>query len=241
MGFTLQFSNASTLQLLNASTITAAPAMHFDQNVIFIIIAAIIGISRLIARISEKSKKQQQGRPPQPPGIPGPRPEYTQPIQRSQPKTDAERIREFLEALGQPTGTAPPPKVQPRTQIPQRPLAPVQPPASMRPFGKPEFGTWKEKVKEIVVTKPPAKRVFVPSVPPAVPDEANEPGAWIAQEEAQVSVAQKKEVTSRVSAPLTLSPSVETQWKQILRSPDSLRTAVILREIFGPPRGLQQL
>ena len=218
--------------------------MHFDQNIIFIIIAAIIGISRLIARISEESKKRQQKRPPQPPGAAGPRPEYMQPVQRTQPKTDADRIREFLEALGQPAGTAPPPKVQPRTQIPSRPLAPVQPPASTRPFGIPEFRTWKEQVKEVVAQGPsrlpPAKRVVVPSVPPVVPAEANEPGAWIAQEEAQVSVPEKKEVSSRVSAPLTQPPSLETQWKQILRSPDSLRTAVILREIFGPPRGLQQ-
>src|SRR6266576_843450 len=218
--------------------------MHWDQNIIFIIIAAIVGISRLIARISEESKKRSQ-RPPQLPRAPG-RPEYTQPVQRTQPKTDAERIREFLEALGQPAGTAPPPKVQPRTQIPSRPLAPVQPPASMPPFPKPQFRTWKEQVKEIVVlqepTKPtPARRVVVPSVPPAVPAEANEPVAWIAQEEAQVSVPQKKDVTSRVWAPPTLAPSAETLWKQILRSPDSLRTAIILREIFGPPRGLQSL
>jgi hypothetical protein len=91
--------------------------MHWDQNIIFIIIAAIVGISRLIARISEESKKRSQ-RPPQLPRAPG-RPEYTQPVQRTQPKTDADRIREFLEALGQPAGTAPPPKVQPRTQIPR--------------------------------------------------------------------------------------------------------------------------
>jgi hypothetical protein len=214
--------------------------MHWDQNIIFIIIAAIVGISRLIARISEESKKRSQ-RPPQLPRAPArPRPEYTQPVQRAQPKTDADRIREFLEALGQPAGTAPPPKVQPRTQIPPRPLARVQPPASMRPFGKPEFRTWKERVKEIVVLQQPtpAKRVVAP---PAVPAEANEPGSWMAQEQAQVSVAQKKEITSRVSAPITLAPSTETLWKQILRSPDSVRTAIILREIFGPPRGLQQL
>jgi len=216
--------------------------MHWDQNIIFIIIAAIVGISRLIAKISEESKKQK--RPPQPPRPLGqPRPEYTQPVQRTQPKTDADRIREFLEALGQPAGTAPPPKVQPRTQIPSRPLAPVQPPASMRPFGRPEFRTWKEQVKEIVVLQQPTKRPLPPQrvLPPAIPSEANEPGAWIAEEQAQVSVAQKKEATSRVSTPPTLPPSAETLWKQILRSPDSVRTAVILREIFGPPRGLQQL
>src|SRR5207302_6458521 len=145
--------------------------MHWDQNIIFIIIAAIIGISRLVSRISEESKKQSQRRR-QPPQPPPPQQQMPQPIQRTRPKTDEERIREFLEALGQPAGTAPPPKVQPRTQIPSRPLAPVQPPASMRPFRKPEFRTWKEQVKEIVVlqepTKPtPARRVVVPSVPPA--------------------------------------------------------------------------
>jgi len=216
--------------------------MHWDQNIIFIIIAAIVGISRLIAKISEESKKQK--RPPQPPRPLGqPRPEYTQPVHRTQPKTDADRIREFLEALGQPAGTAPPPKIQPRTQIPPRPFAPLQPPASMRPFGRPEFRTWKEQVKEIVVLQQPTKRPLPPQrvLPPAVPSEANEPGAWIAEEQAQVSVAQKKEATSRVSTPPTLPPSAETLWKQILRSPDSVRTAVILREIFGPPRGLQQL
>jgi len=215
--------------------------MHWDQNIIFIIIAAIVGISRLIARISEESKKRSQ-RPPQLPRAPS-RPEYTQPVQRTQPKTDADRIREFLEALGQPAGTAPP-KVQPRTEIPPRPLAPVQPPASMRPFRKPEFRTWKEQVKEIVVlqepTKPtPARRVVVPSVPPAAPAEANEPGAWIAQELAETAPATTKMAAS------TDQPgpraTAETLWKQNLRSQDSLRTAIILREIFGPPRGLQPL
>ena len=204
--------------------------MHWDQNIIFIIIAAIVGISRWIAHISEESKKQRQKRPPQLPRAPGPRPEYTQPVQRTQPKTDADRVREFLEALGQPAGTTPPPKVQPRTEIPARPLAPVQPPASIRPFRKPEFRTWKEQMKEIVVLQqpakpPPAKRVVAA---PPIPAEANEPGAWIAQEQ----------VPTDQPAPRA---TVETLWKQNLRSPDSLRTAIILREIFGPPRSLQSL
>jgi hypothetical protein len=210
--------------------------MHWDQNIIFIIIAAIVGISRLIARISEESKKQK--RPPPPPLRPSgrPRPEYTQPLRRAQPKTDADRVREFLEALGQPTGTAPPPKVQPRTQFPPRPLAPVQPPASMRPFARPEGRTW----KQIVVLQQPApvaaeiKRV-VP--PPPVPAEANEPGAWIAQEQAETAPATTK-IAIPTDQPIARAPAA-IFWKQILRSPDSLRTAIILREIFGPPRGLQ--
>ena len=215
--------------------------MHFDQNIIFIIIAAIVGISRLIARIAEESKKRSQ-RPPQlPRAAVGPRREYTQPVQRARPKTDAERVREFLEALGQPTGTAPPPKVQPRTQVPPRPLAPVLPPASMRPFAQPEFRSWKEEArKTVVVVEPSApapteiKRVVFPSVPPTIPAEGNQPGAWMAQEQAQTAPALTATDQPKVRPTATL-------WKQHLRSPDSLRTAIILREIFGPPRGLQSL
>src|SRR5437763_7429259 len=172
--------------------------MHWDQNIIFIIIAAIIGISRLVSRISEESKKQSQRRRQPPP----PQPQIPQPIQRMRPKTDEERVREFLEALGQPAGGAPPPKVQPRTQIPPRPLAPVQPPASMRPFAKPEFRTWKEQAKEIVVLQQPTKiappeikRVVVPAIVAAAGE--NEPDAWTAPEQAQSVDAMTKTAAAR--------------------------------------------
>ena len=212
--------------------------MHFDQNIIFVIIAAIIGISRLVSRISEESKKQSQRRRQPPP----PQPQMPQPIQRMRPKTDEERVREFLEALGQPAGAAPPPKIQPRTQIPPRPLAPVQPPASMRPFAKPEFRTWREQAKEIVVSQQPTK-IAPPEikrmvVPPAVPAEANEPDAWIAPEQAQTGAAAKMSIARTDDQPGVRS-SADTIWKQALRSPNAARTAIVLREIFGPPRGTQ--
>src|SRR5881397_1623299 len=41
---------------------------------------------------------------------------------------EEERLRKFLEALGVPSGSAPPPPVTPRPATPQRPLAPVRPP-----------------------------------------------------------------------------------------------------------------
>jgi hypothetical protein len=215
--------------------------MHFDQNIIFIIIAAIIGISRLVSRISEKSKKQSQRRR-QPPQRPPPQPQMPQPIQRTRPKTDEERVREFLEALGQPAGAAPPPKIQPRTQIPPRPLSPVQPPASMRPFGKPELGTWRERATEIVVLQQPTK-IAPPEikrvvVSPVVPAEANEPGAWIAQEEAQTGAVTKL-ASARTDDQPSVRASADAIWKRTLRSPEAVRTAIVLREIVGPPRGVQ--
>src|SRR5437870_411782 len=194
-------------------------AMHFDQNIIFIIIAAIIGISRLVSRISEESKKQSQRRRQSPP----PQPEVPQSIQRTRPKTDEERVREFLEALGQAPGSTPPAKVQPRTQIPPRPLGPVQPPASMRPFGKPEFRTWREQAKEIVVLQQPTKiappqikPVIVPSV---VRAEANEPDAWIAPEQAQTVAATTKTSIARTDDQSSVRASADAIWKRTLRSP----------------------
>src|SRR5438105_11884007 len=214
--------------------------MHWDQNIIFIIIAAIIGISRLVSRISEESKKQSKRRrqstqrPPSQTAMP-------QPIQRTEPKTDEERVREFLEALGQAPGSTPPAKVQPRTQIPPRPLAPVQPPASIRPFAKPEFRTWREQAKEIVVLQQPTK-IALPQIKrvvvPPVPAEAKEPGAWIAQEEAQTGAATKMAIARADDQP-SVRASADAIWKRTLRSPEAVRTAIVLREIFGPPRGVQ--
>ena len=211
--------------------------MHWDQNIIFIIIAAIIGISRLVSRISEESKKQSQRRG-QPPRRPPPQPQMSQPIQRMRPKTDEERVREFLETLGQPAGAAPPSKAQPRTQIPPRPLAPVQPPASIRPFAKPEFRTWREQAKEIVVLQQPTK-IAPPQIKRVVvPAEASKPGAWIEQEQAQTDAVAKMAIARTDDQP-SVRASADAIWKRTLRSPEAVRTAIVLREIFGPPRGVQ--
>jgi hypothetical protein len=110
----------------------------------------------------------------------------------------------------------------------------------MRPFAKPEFRTWKEQAKEIVVLQQPTKAAPPESrrivVPPSVPAEANEPGTWI--EQAQTAAGTKMSIARTDDQP-SVRASADTVWKQALRSPDAARTAIILREIFGPPRGVQ--
>lgn len=209
--------------------------MHFDQNLLFIIIVAIVGISRLIARVVENAREQSE-RTKRPTVRP-----QTRPVPRvttSKEKTDEERIREFLEALGQPVGTAPPPRVRPRTDVPPRPVAPIPPPPMARPFSP--VGSRPARQKRPRVLPPAVSKTADPTVFPA---EANEPGTWIAQEEKiEAAAARFRTATSGIDETRrSIPPPALANWKDLLRSADSVRTAIVLREIFGPPRGVQPL
>lgn len=212
--------------------------MHFDSNIIFVIVAAIIGISRLVARISENAREQSQRREKQ-----------TKPqgqIQQQQtifthPKTDEERVREFLEALGQPAGTAPPRKVAPRTDIPPRPVAPISPPPLPTPFPPVFRRTVVEETRRIPTPTAPLRRDAPRTISRSPAAESEEPGAWLLQEEKTQAAAAKFEAATRM--PVTdaiTSQSPLANWKDALRSRDSIRTAFVLREILGPPRSLRE-
>src|SRR3989442_1517150 len=66
--------------------------------------------------------------------------QMSRPLSREPDETDEERIRKFLEALGQPTTSKPPAPVAPRTDIPPRPVAPVRPPIA-------PFAEWQRKIR----------------------------------------------------------------------------------------------
>src|SRR5216110_217597 len=97
--------------------------MHLD-NLLFILLIAMAALFRLLAHKAGEAKKRSQKPDQRPTAIPQP----DQPIRRASVESDEERIRKFLEALGQPTTAKPPPPIVPRTDIPPRPVAPVQPP-----------------------------------------------------------------------------------------------------------------
>jgi hypothetical protein len=151
--------------------------------------------------------------------------------------SDEDRIRKFLEALGQPAGSRPPPIVQPRTNVPPRPVAPVRPPPS--PFSIPQ-GRLARKIQPRETPKtPPQEKAFVPFVPQAVAPPSFEvqagtttatpPPIVKTPAEAYVAVTQEKVPADRNEIVLRL------------KSAAGLREAIILREIFGPPRSLQPL
>src|SRR6266542_3818697 len=133
-------------------------AAHFD-NLIFLLLLAVALLFQLLARAVGKKNTDEV----EPTSKPAPR--MPKPIPRVPAESDEERIRKFLEALGQPAASKPPPIIK----------APVEAYAAPKAFGD-------------------AKGV-----------------------------------------------ELKTDIATLLASKSGLRDAIILREIFGPPRSLQGL
>jgi hypothetical protein len=196
------------------------------ENLLFILLIAIALLFRLLAsKVGEANKRQQD-----PDRTSTTSPSAPEPIERAPVESDAERIRRFLEALGQPTSSPPPPPVVPRTDIPPRPLAPVQPPPGPFPMPRGRL-TSKERRKrhliphEIPVVTPPLIEVQKQPVQIEPRSDAKLP------EGADAARADSKIKTAYTAADIA----------GFLRSSTGQRNAIILREIFGPPRSLQPL
>src|SRR5437667_3344973 len=102
-------------------------AAHLD-NLLFLLLVAVAVLFQFLAKTAGKTGKDQTKR------TSTPIPRALAPMRRAPTQSDEDRIRKLLEALGQPPTSRPPPSVVPRTDIPPRPLAPVQPPIS--PFSQ---------------------------------------------------------------------------------------------------------
>src|SRR5438132_12250106 len=98
-------------------------AAHLD-NLLFLLFIAIAIFFQILTRAASKGRRR--------PGDTTRRstspPQMSRPLSREPDETDEERIRKFLDALGQPPTSKPPAPVAPRTDIPPGPVAPVRPP-----------------------------------------------------------------------------------------------------------------
>src|SRR5438552_8905231 len=92
------------------------------DNLLFFLLIAVAALFQLLSKALSKSKKEPDETPR------SPTPKIPPPVRRLPAESDADRVRKFLEALGQPPSSTPPPPVVPRTDIQPRRLAPVQPP-----------------------------------------------------------------------------------------------------------------
>jgi hypothetical protein len=201
--------------------------MHFE-NLLFILLIAVAFLFQLLTRAAKKageSSTETDRRSTSP--LPAP-----PPLPRAAIETDEERIRKFLEALGQPTTAIPPPPVVPRTDIPPRPLAPVQPPSG-------PFSPLRKVIREAS-----RKRTVILDKSPV-----GTPGEWMREESIPASAetgTQPRKILSQQTAVLPIAASApltatDLEITTLLSSAAGLRNAIILREIFGPPRSLQPL
>ena len=177
----------------------------------------------LASKMGEAKKRQQD---PDRSSTTSPSP--AEPIEHARVESDAERIRKFLEALGQPTGSRPPPPVVPRTTIPPRPLAPVQPPPGPFPMPRGRFTSKERRKKQVILHETPAPRVVEVQEQPVQTEPRSD--------------AKLPEGTDATPADSKIkTPYPATDIGEFLRSSTGQRNAIILREIFGPPRSLQPL
>ena len=156
-----------------------------NDTLIFLVLAGIALIFRWLAKQGTSDSDDSTSSPP------------NEKSPRAPAASDEERVRRFLEALGQPSSAQPPPPVRPRTAPQRRTVTP-------RPSPKVRRG-WAQPLPPI--TKP------VISIPSIV----------------------------RSAAAVVPSPPKRSSLGAMLRSSRGLREIVMLREILGPPRGLQAL
>ena len=195
-------------------------AVSFD-NLLFLLLVAVAVLFQFLAKAAAKTGKDQT------------KPTETPQTRRPPTESDEDRIRKLLEALGQPPTSRPPPPVAPRTDIPPRPVAPVQPP--MSPLS--QVRREKSRRREIIPKEIPAPRTVRETekiVPPAF--EVQEGQLPIAPAPIFKAPA---ETYAGVTPTITKREGLRADVATLLASTSDLRGAIILREILGPPRGLR--
>jgi hypothetical protein len=184
----------------------------FEHPWIVLVFAAIGFVQWLMKKAKDSN---DVSKPPEPPPA--------EPISRSNPQSEEERIRRFLEALGQPRGAQPPPPVARRTTLP-RTVAHVPPPLRS-PL--PPLKTVPPPLPSAVQPPPMPEqlepRVFKPATAGESRFEIRPPG----------EADDLPRRSGKVTQPDTFAGRLKTA--------QSLRDAIVLREILGPPRSLQPI
>ena len=210
------------------------------DNLLFFLLIAAAALFQLLSKTISKAKKSDSNETASSPG-----PQTPRPIQRAPRESDADRIRKFLEALGQPPSSTPPSPVLPRTNIPARPLAPVQPPPALPPVWRlPRQRAEKPDVSQRESTPIKQSGGLQQILPPVVPASAAptfEVQAAFPVGPQQPSVKTAVESDAAASEIVAKRAGSKTDIATLLASKSSLREAILIREILGPPRGLQTL
>jgi len=186
------------------------------HQLIILLIFGTVAIFNWLIRKGAREGNVDKGSPP------FTQPRVSRPRQVQSAESEEERTRKFLEALGVP-GTAQPPRRV--GGPPPQPARPPQPPApSIQPQAR------RVVPKQVVVTK-----TYVPPPVPKRPEFESQPAPAIALTETRTTG-----ITTIGALPSGSShPSNPAGLQSLLKSASSIRAAIILREVLGPPRSLQ--
>jgi len=215
-------------------------ALHLD-NLLFLLFVAIAIFFQILTRAATKGRRRpgdttRRSTPPS---------QMSRPISEEADETDEQRIRKFLEALGQPTTSKPPAPVAPRptyqrpTVLPHVPpplRSPLPPLTTRPPESEPDWRLPREIKLPGQIPPTREARPFQPRVAEAPAFEVQQGPA---PPEPPPVITTAAEAYAIVTQPIPKSAEAKIDIATLLRSTSGLRDAIILREIFGPPRSLQ--
>lgn len=176
-----------------------------------LIILLIVGAVALAKWYAKKAAGLSEDTPSHRPITPVP----SQALRPDRQESEEERMRKFFEALGVPATTTPPPKVAPPARQPRLPKT-----RARREVPKPAMQEWSPT--PVTQARPPAIE------PLPFPETASLPPSPAA--------AEAERPVPAMPTAVTLAPA---NIRSMVQSADSIRAAILLREILGPPRGLQ--
>lgn len=221
------------------------------------LIVLVIGAASLAKWLYDNAKKSSEEErgdvnpPPRPDAPDHSRPHPLTP----QAETDEEKMRRFLEALGLPQGSAPPPVPK---SVPKPVAKPAQKPPAL-PVAKSAYKPHPRHVGHPISPSAPARREKIappletggpmPNLPKIAPINETAPSMEVAsipqmdfmpsERAIQAGGAEdQSEPKSTTTKPMRTTTAREALLEQ-LRTPASLRNAILLREILGSPKGLQ--
>ena len=190
-------------------------AVHLE-NLLFLLLLVVAGLFQLLGRLARKTGTGNETKP-----TPKPQPAAPRPIPRAPAVSDEERIRKFLEALGQPPESPPPSPIAPR-------------PTYRRPLVLPHVPPFAPQIP----AEPRAPAVEQRQMPPplAEPHFQVHEGKAFSERAAVVGSATLSDARAQPQPATPQSIDVKT----LLRSTLGLRGVIIAREILGRPRGLRE-
>ena len=191
-----------------------------NDTLIFLVLAGLALVFRWLTK--QGSDEAEKPRPTLPNETP----------RHAPPQTEEERVRRFLEALGVPPGTQPPPPVRSRTVTPRSVVTPTlrTPPPKIK-------RSWAQPLPPVVTT--PADMPLPPPTTAWQPEPV-----FVMEAQPAPAAAAPPPLPAELSAPLIRKAAPArtlpmTSLGPILRSREKIRQAIILREVLGPPRGLE--